>query len=163
MACSDLINELIAASSILGPLTFYHFTLTRYFEPYQPGPVYAVSDSVQGTMLPTTYPAEPNPLVLVAAQMYWAPNSNYLNQFASMTLALGGVYFEYNTSAGTVWTELDNLNCWGTYDSLILFGKEKQQNPGYQIGLPSSELLWIKKVMIDMSRFRSAPWLTRAK
>jgi hypothetical protein len=155
MGCSDSINELIqqAVDDLSNPFTFYHFALQRTFLPYQPGPVYAVSDSVQGTMQALVNPLGTNFKGLVAGHVHWAPHANYLNEFTSLTLTQGGVHFEYSaSSSGIPRTELVDVGCWGSADSLLLWGHEKQTTSGYQIGLPSQEVLLITKVVIDPSK-----------
>ena len=86
-----------------------------------------------------------------------------------MEIAEGGVWFGYdtNTSAGYVITQLvgaDGGYFGGDEDSLLVWGHEKQQYPesGYQIGLPSKEVLWINKFVFDPSKLHISSGLEHA-
>jgi hypothetical protein len=149
MDISKAINDLITQAEFG---TFYNFSLTRTFLPYQPGPVYAVTDHVQGAMQLKMTSGNGEIPLLTAAYLHWAPHSNYLNWFSDMELAEGGVWFGYQSSSGPVTTELVGLDGgypFGSTDNLLIWGHEEQQWGSYQIGLPSQEVLWIYKFVLD--------------
>src|SRR5215831_16247275 len=142
MACSDTINELVtkATSPPFDPLTYYEFMLIRHFD--QP---FRGSDSVKGVMLPISIPPRGIP-ALAAAHMQWA-YSDYLTRFTTLMVMNGGVFFTYSSvTTGTLDTGFSSPQCSGPWDSLIISGTEKPQNAGAQSWLPSTELLWVKKV-----------------
>jgi hypothetical protein len=162
MDCSDTIKILVAEAD-LGAL--YNFGLTRYWDQGQPGPVYAAVDQCSGVMEAVEIPDEPvDSFLLRSAHWTWAPHWNYLNGFSSFEIYdFGAVYFSYPGDNETLITEWSHQGCWGTPDSLILWGNEVQVAGNYTgAGFPTHEVLSLQKFVFDPSKIHLAQWAKAA-
>jgi len=158
-AIDDMITEAVENS-------LFRFSLSRTWSPYQPGPVYAATDHVQGLLQLKYSPPNGGQIpFLTATYLHWDPNSNYLNAFTDMGLAEGGVYFGYQSSSGPVSTQLVGLgggHAFGDPENLLIWGHEEQFSGSYEIGLPSQEVLWVYKYVIDPAKFHPGQFVAAA-
>jgi hypothetical protein len=164
MACSDLINELIAAGVTADALSFYSFNVLRFFSstgnPHVMEGDSSGTDMAHGIMWPTTFRNSP---ALVAVLTHW--DVSWHLRFANLMVLNGRVRFGYPANAtpgGIAWTELSipppawpgDIPCIGGPDSVFLVrGYETVLTQGVPFTeLPSSEQLSIRRMKIDLSR-----------